>query len=366
MSTATQPHKQRLQTSSLRAILSPQSFALRNPQVFREVDTIKQAVAWLESETTRLLVVHSLDEVDDAFSGCALTIGNFDGFHHAHRKLLSTATDLAKQSGGKVVVLTFEPHPLTIIRPDSAPKRLTLPESKLDFIKSAGVWATVVVKSEKSILGLTPDQFVQDVIIDRFHPKHIIEGPSFGFGKNRAGTPETLRDLATPHGCEVHILDPVQMTLGEAEKVMVSSSLIRNLLNQGRMRDAATCLGRVYSIEAEVVRGDGRGRKIGFPTANLADIDQLVPAEGVYAGRAVLSGKQHPCAISVGTSPTFDGKSSRVEAHLLDFDQDIYGKHLEIYFQSFLRPQQRYGSPEALIDQLQRDIQAARKLSTPL
>jgi len=313
-----------------------------------------------------LLVVQGLDQVDDSFSGCALTIGNFDGVHNAHRKLLDTAAALAPKDGGKVVVLTFEPHPLTIIRPESAPRRLTLPETKLNLLANAGVFATVVVKSEQPMFELTPDEFVRQVIIDRFHPKHLIEGPSFGFGKKRAGTPEILRQLATPHGCEVHIVDPVHLTLGEAERVMVSSSLIRNLLTQGRMRDAANCLGRVYSIAAKVVRGDGRGRKIGFATANLAATDQLVPAEGVYTGRAFVEGTQHACAISVGSSPTFDGIACRVEAHLLDFDQDIYGQHIEVHFQSFLRPQQKYGSPEALIDQLQRDIQAARKLSTPI
>lgn len=328
--------------------------------------TATAVLAGVDTERESLLIVHGLDKVDPSLHGCALTIGNYDGVHRAHRELLDNALDLTEDDGGDVVVLTFEPHPLTVLRPESAPERLTLPESKLSLLACAGVSAVVVLESEPSLFELSPPEFVERIIIGRLRPKHIVEGPSFGFGKNRAGTAETLRRLATPHGCDVHILDPFHLTLGEAETVMVSSSLIRNLLAQGRVGDAATCLGRAYSLQAEVIRGDARGRTIGFPTANLAETGQLVPAEGVYAGRAVISGVQHACAISVGSSPTFDGKTCRVEAHLLDFDADIYGKRLGVHFQRFLRPQQKYGSTDALVDQLHRDVEAARKLSTEL
>jgi len=311
-----------------------------------------------------LLVVHGLDKIARDFSGCALTIGNFDGVHCAHRKLLDTAAALASKNGAQVVVLTFEPHPLAILRPRLAPPRLTLLEAKLELLSRAGVTATVVMKSEPSLLGLSPEAFVKQVIVDRFHPDNIIEGPSFGFGKDRAGTPQVLCQLAKAHGCCVHIADSLHLTLGEAERVMVSSSLIRNLLIRGRVRDAATCLGRAYSVSALIIHGDGRGRQIGFPTANLCETDQLVPAEGVYAGCAVVGERQHPCAISVGSSPTFSGKTSRVEAHLLDFDDDIYGERIDVHFQCFLRPQQKYSSADALIDQLRRDVEAARKIAT--
>jgi riboflavin kinase/FMN adenylyltransferase len=289
-----------------------------------------------------------------------LTVGNFDGVHRAHQQLLAQANLFAARTGGPVVVLTFEPHPLTVVAPQKAPERLSLPDERLRLLAEAGADITVVAKSERGLLGLEAEKFVEDVLIARFHPTHIVEGPSFGFGRGRKGTPELLARVAAGFGCEVHIVEPVRLQIEEAEAVMVSSSLIRDLLRDGRVREAALCLGRPYALMGEVVRGDARGGTLGFPTANLHIADQLIPAEGVYAGHARLYHGSHLAAISIGKTPTFGETDLRVEAFLLDFSGDLYGQRLRIEFERFLRPQRRFESAAALIEQLHKDVEAVR------
>ena len=309
-------------------------------------------------------VIHGLDAFDPGLEHCVLTVGNFDGVHVAHQKLLTQAKLLARQTKGPVAVLTFEPHPLTVVAPEKAPRRLSLPEEKLRCLELAGADLVVVARSEPALLGLEADRFVEDVLIELFHPTHMVVGPSFGFGKGRKGTPQLLARLGPKFGCEVQITEPMLLQLDqEAEPRMVSSSLIRNLLLNGRVREAASCLGRSYAVFGEVVRGDGRGRSIGFPTANIALADQLMPGEGVYGGRAIVGDVARPCAISVGHTPTFGGTEERVEAHLLDFDGDLYGQIMRVEFETFVRQQRKFESAAALSKQLCRDVDAVRAAS---
>jgi riboflavin kinase/FMN adenylyltransferase len=258
------------------------------------------------------------------------------------------------------VVLTFEPHPLTIVAPDRAPMRLTAANEKLDLLVSAGVGVTVVAKSEPVLLQLSAKQFVQDVVLARFRPLHIVEGPTFGFGRGRAGTPQLLADLCRPHGCEVHIVDPVRVSL-EGESVMVSSSLIRRYLDAGAVDKAAVCLGRPFAVSGKIVEGAKRGQTIGFPTINVEPGDVQIPGAGVYAGVAELQYKRWAAAINVGPAPTFGAVEHRIEAHLLDFSSDVYGEMARIEFHKRLRGQQKFASPEALAEQLSRDVSAVRE-----
>ena len=304
-------------------------------------------------------ILEGLQAVDPPFAQSVLTVGNFDGVHLAHQQLLAQAGLFAAVTGGPVVVLTFEPHPLTVVGPLEAPPRLSLPDEKLRRLAEAGAEIVVVAKSEPALLGLEAESFVREVIWERFHPTHIVEGPSFGFGRGRKGTPELLKQVATEFGCEVHILQPVTLRIND-ETMLVSSSLIRRLISEGKVRRAALCLGRPYALIGDVVPGDGRGRNLGFPTANLAAQDQLVPGEGVYAGRAVVGETPYVCAISIGHTPTFGGDKQQVEAHLLDFDGEIYGRRIRIEFERLLRPQITFDSPEALSHQLRQDVQAVR------
>ncbi len=305
-------------------------------------------------------VLHGLEALKTPLARSVLTIGNFDGVHRAHQQLLAQASLLAGDAGGPLVVLTFEPHPLSVVAPQRAPGRLALPDEKLRYLANAGADMVVIAKSEPALLGLEAERFIEEVVVRRFHPTHIVEGPSFGFGRGRKGTPQLLQQLAARFECQVHIVDPVTVRIDENETLLVSSSLIRRLLFEGKVRHAAACLGRPYSLSGDVIAGDRRGRTIGFPTANITAGEQIVPADGVYAGRVVFHGDTYVAAISIGHTPTFHGTGQRIEAHLLDFDGDLYDQAIRIEFEHRLRDQQAFDSPEALVRQLHRDVEAVR------
>jgi len=310
------------------------------------------------AERDPVKIIRGIDNAPP-FEKTVLTVGNFDGVHLAHQQLIAFARSLTNGTG-PVVVLTFEPHPLTVVAPGRAPARLTLPDEKLKLLKAAGTDVTVIARSDPALLGLEAEKFVDDILVARFHPRHIVEGPSFGFGRGRRGNPDLLRALAASHGCEVHIVEPVRVQIGGGEAVMVSSSLIRQLLSSGRVHEAAICLGRPYALLGDVIHGHGRGKPLGFPTANLTTHEQLIPGEGVYAGRARMEGHVRPAAISIGRNPTFGGGELNVEAFVLDWDGDLYGLRLSIEFERFLRPQLRFDSPAALREQIERDVAAVR------
>ncbi|UCE61074.1 MAG: bifunctional riboflavin kinase/FAD synthetase [Phycisphaerales bacterium] len=307
-------------------------------------------------------IIQGIEAVAPPFPQSVLSIGNFDGVHRAHQQLLAQAGLFAANTGGPVVVLTFEPHPLVVVRPEKAPPRLSPAQEKLRYLAEAGADVVVVARSDHALLDLEAEAFIHEVIRERFNPTHIVEGPSFGFGKGRKGNPELLRDVAAGFGCEVHIVDPVTLQVTEGETLLVSSSLIRGLIIQGKVHRAALCLGRPYTLVGTVGEGVRRGRTIGFPTANLEVEDQLIPADGVYAGRSIVRDTLHLSAISIGSAPTFGEGDRQVEAYLLDFDGDLYGEPLRLEFDRLLRPQRTYDSPEALIDQIRRDVQAVRRL----
>lgn len=309
-------------------------------------------------------VIHGLESLSSPLDRSILTIGNFDGVHRAHQQLLAQAGLFSANTGGPVVVLTFEPHPLVIVAPDKAPARLSTLDEKLAHLRDAGADVTVVARSEPNLLGLEAERFVEKVLIEQFHPTHIVEGPSFGFGRDRRGNPELLRHEAAKFGCEVHIVDPVTLQLDEDNLVMVSSSLIRRLIVEGKVRRAGLCLGRPYTLSGTVVEGDRRGRTLGFPTANLDPKDKLVPGDSVYVGRAVTLGRTFAAAISIGVNPTFGGAQRRIEAHLLDFDEEIYGEQLRLEFVRRLRRPKKFTSPEQLVDQLRLDVEVVRAESS--
>lgn len=307
-------------------------------------------------------IIHGLDQLQNPFDRSILTIGNFDGVHLAHQQLLAQAGLFAANSKIPVVVLTFEPHPLTIVAPDKAPERLTPLPEKLRYLEAAGADVVVVAKSGPELFSLEAEQFVHEIVHKNFNPTHIVEGPSFGFGKGRRGTPQLLKQCAAEFGCEVYILESITLQIDEGETLMVSSSLIRKLIREGKVRRAALCLGRSYSICSTVMKGDGRGRTLGFPTANLQSPSQLIPGEGVYAGKVTVDQDQkvYPSAISIGKTPTFDGDELRIEAHLLDFSGDLYDRKIRVEFHHRLREQKKFDSPESLKKQLHLDIESVR------
>jgi len=306
-------------------------------------------------------VYQGVESVEPALERSVATIGNFDGVHLAHQQLIAQAGLLAANAGEPVVVLTFEPHPLGVVTGQKAPPRLSLPSQKLTWLKQAGADVTVVARSEPGLLGLEPERFIREVLVTRLHPTHVVEGPNFGFGRGRRGNTELLRRVGTEAGFEVHEVEPVTLEVDEGESVMVSSSLIRRLLAESKVHRAALCLGRPYTIRGEVVPGVQRGRQLGFPTANIALADQMLPGDGVYTGKVVIADVSHRAAISVGTQQTFDHGARQLEVHVLDFEGNLYGQVIEVEFERPLRSQRKFESAEALAEQLHRDVAEVRR-----
>jgi len=294
---------------------------------------------------------------------CVLSIGNFDGVHRGHVALIGFARAVAP--GSRLCIATFEPHPLTVLRPELAPPRLTPPDMKHALLEAMGVDDLVVLAPEPEILNLSAEQF-WTILRDEVRPRHIIEGNSFTFGKDRGGTIERLQQWSTDSDISVHVVPPLEATLCDMAVVPVSSSIVRWLIEQGRARDAAICLGRPYALRGEVVKGHQRGRTIGVPTANLDIQEQLAPADGVYACRCTLAGQTYPAAVSVGTMPTFAGKNRRqIEAHLIGFDGDLYGLTIDVDLLDWVRDQRKFNGIEALKAGITRDLIAVRERQRP-
>ena len=292
--------------------------------------------------------------------GVVLSVGNFDGLHRGHRRILELANDLRGPAG--VAVVTFEPHPLTVLRPSSAPPRLTPLPLKMEMLDAAHVDHLAILPPTPDVLGLSAEAFWQ-ILRDDVRPSHMIEGESFIFGKNRGGAIARLRAWTADSNVKLLIVDPVTVPLLDLKVAVVSSSLIRWLLVCGRVRDAAICLGEPYPLQGTVIKGFQRGRTIGVPTANLDCGEQLLPAEGVYAGRCKANGVMHAAAVSIGRLPTFGDDRLQIEAHLIGFTGDLYGQTLRIELIDWVREQWKFPSVDALKNQLSADIKWTRTRS---
>ena len=298
-------------------------------------------------------VLSGLESFGDLPNGAALSVGNFDGVHLGHRRIIDAMRGFAPPA---VVVVTFEPHPLSVLRPELLPPRLTPPGLKHELLRNAGVTHLVELRPTPDVLNVSADDFWR-MLRDRARPCHLVEGPDFTYGKGAAGNVETLRAGALDSGVDFRVVEPLQVTLPGLQVVGVSSSLIRWLIVKGRARDAAACLGRPYALRGVVVEGYRRGRTLGFPTANVDVGEQLIPADGVYASVAVVEGREYAAALSVGTAPTFTNARRQVEAHLLDFSGDLYGKTVDVKLVSWVRDQLKFPGVESLVERMRRDVE---------
>ncbi|MHC4448062.1 MAG: riboflavin kinase, partial [Planctomycetota bacterium] len=275
---------------------------------------------------------------------------------------------------GKVVALCLDPHPLSVLRPSATPSRLSTFEQRAEWLAcgdghpgaAAGADEVIALRPSPELLGQTPQEFIASVA-EAHAPAVIVEGPDFRFGRDRAGSPETLCQLETRHGYRTIIIDAVEVALADHHVVRVTSSLIRWLVARGRVRDAALLLGRPHEIVAQVAPGDGRGHDLGVPTVNLGGVDLLLPADGVYSGFAVRpDGQMFPAAISVGHKPTF-GRGPRVcEAHLIGYEgpSEDYGWALRLRFHDWLRDQIAYADVGRLVEQMRRDVEQVEAMCT--
>ena len=292
----------------------------------------------------------------------SVTIGVFDGVHAGHAKIISRLVKIAAEDGLVSTVLTFASHPLLTLRPDDAPKLLTDLPAKAALLEALGVQRTVVLPFDKSLASMTQGEFVRDVLYKGVNARVVLAGEAFRFGRDRQGSVETLRSAGLEYRFKVEVVE--SFSLSDSPEP-VSSSAIRRALACNQVAEAAEMLGRPYSLEGVVVVGDRRGIKIGFPTANIPVAKtQAWPADGVYAGRFTDSdGVRYDCAINVGRRPTFyqNAEHSTLEAHLLDFDGDLYGHRVKVEFEQFLRSEQRFSGIEALAAQLKVDVVNARR-----
>lgn len=291
------------------------------------------------------------------------TIGNFDGVHRGHQAIVAAARAAAGPSG-RVVAVTFEPLPVAVLRPDSVQERLTSSARREALLHAAGCDDVVALDPRQGILGASPEEFIAS--LRRQVPfKAIAEGGDFRFGRARSGDVSTLRQIGERAGFRTLEVPEVHEHLADGTEVAARSTAVRWLLSMGRVQDAQRLLGRPYALEGTVRQGDQRGRLLGFPTANVHAPGMALPADGVYAGEALVDGATLPAAISVGTKPTFGGAGRTCEAHLVGFQSplDRYGWEVELRFTRWIRPQWKFPGPDALVAQLRHDVARAAALA---
>ncbi len=285
-----------------------------------------------------------------------LSIGNFDGVHRGHASLLARLRAQAVAKGVPAVALSFDPHPLLLLRPQAYEPTLTTIEQRAEWLQRTGADHVILLHTTPELLALSAEDFFRKVIRENLHTGGMVEGPNFGFGHNREGSVETLARLCARQGLVLEIVQPLVMDGG-----IVSSSRVRKALLAGDVTSANRWLGRPYALIGLVGVGERRGRQLGFPTANLTQVQTIIPGDGVYAVRAWLDGKPWPGAANVGPNPTFGEQARKLEVHLIGFQGDLYGRELTVEFLARLRDTQRFQSVEQLQEQLQVDTRRAEE-----
>jgi riboflavin kinase/FMN adenylyltransferase len=304
------------------------------------------------------MVFHDLPAGAASFSRTVVTIGNFDGVHLGHRTILGRVCQRAQELEAQSVAVTFDPHPLKVLRPEAALPLLTTPEQKISLMSASGLDAVVVLPFNREFAALPAREFVQRYFLECLKVREVVVGHDYCFGRGREGNIDLLKEMGRNHGFTVQVVWAV-----EVEGAVVSSSLIRAMLRLGKVEKAARLLGRPYGVGGRVVTGKGRGAKLlGIPTANIRPENELLPATGIYAvrvrrGEEILMG-----AANIGTCPTFENGEFSLEVHLLDFNGELYGEELSVEFVARLREERRFPSLEDLAAQIHADIAAAREV----
>lgn len=298
-----------------------------------------------------------VDDLPDRFRHGAVAIGKFDGVHLGHARIVERLLQLAGRLQIPAVVFTLEPLPARILDPEHAPAPLCWIERKAELLGQLGVEAVLAYPTDAALLRLEAREFFDRVLRGELDAQAVVEGPNFFFGRSRGGNVQRLRAFCDRAGIPLEVVDRI-----EADGQIVSSSRIRSLISAGRMEEAGGLLTQPYRLRGTVERGAGRGARLGYPTANLGQIDTLLPGEGVYAGRAWTPQGPFPAAISIGPNPTFGEAALKVEAHLVGHRGPLSAHPLELDFLARLRDIKRFGSPEHLLAQMDRDVLATRQI----
>ena len=302
-------------------------------------------------------IFHDLETAREALSNPVVTIGNFDGVHRGHQTIFEWVVETARGRSVPSVALTFVPHPVRYFKPDADEFRLTTDREKFRLIDAAGLDAIVALTFDGHVASLHPDEFVARILHEGLGAGAVAVGANFRFGKGRAGTTDDLKRLADSHGIEPKIFSEVTV-----DDQAVSSTRIRDALRKGQVDQAEHLLGRPYRLSGTVVRGEQRGRELGYPTANI-ESEHLVPGHGIYATELILDDQAYPAATSIGVRPVFEGSSRTVEAFVLDApsDFDIYDREVHLDFHAYIRDERDFESADALVAQMDRDITDVRQ-----
>ena len=303
-------------------------------------------------------ILRSIPELERLRGPLFLAIGVFDGVHRGHQAVISTSAEHARAANGTPVVVTFDPHPEKVLRPQAAPHLLSATQHKIALIRALGVEHLLIIAFDKQFAATEPEDFVQKLVAHSKPLREICVGHEWSFGRNRRGNLDLLKKLGSKMDFDVVGIPPVKIN-----GAVVSSTAIRQAIEKGDLTKAAEMLGREYTILGTVMRGDNLGKKIGFPTANLSAHSEQFPPNGVYAAEAWIDGGLHRGVINLGIRPTVSaGKSERVlEIHLFDFNRDIYGHDVEVRFLKFLRPEKKFENLDALVQQIRQDVKEARE-----
>ncbi len=305
-----------------------------------------------------MTVICTLDNLPKDIKRPVVTIGNFDGVHWAHQAIFTRVIERARDIDGTSMVITFEPHPIKVMSPEKAKPLLTLMEQKKELVSKQGIDILLLIQFTLEFATIPARYFVKDILVDKIVIKEIVVGHDYAFGHNREGNIDLLKEMGQEFGFKVHQVGPVYVG-----KSLVSSTSIRNLIMEGNVSEARGLLGRNYQIRGKVIRGRNRGGPLlGYPTANLKVVDELIPKEGVYVVTVELKGKIYQGLTNIGYNPTFEDKALSVETHILDLSADIVGEKIKINFLSRLRDQIPFASARELSEQISRDIQEAREL----
>ena len=309
------------------------------------------------SDSQVAITPYSLNDIVEFDRETAVTFGVFDGIHLGHQAVINTLLKHAAHDNLASVLVGFYPHPLAFLAPERCPPLLTPLLKRVEILQQFGVDEIVMLSFDAQIASMSPEAFVERVLLEKCRAKHVVVGYACQFGKNRAGNAERLVELSNGYAFDVSVVPPT-----EINGAPVHSTRIREALAQGDLRQSAQLLGRPYSLIGKVVHGDGRGREIGFPTANIETQNQVYPPNGVYAIRAKLEERWLDGVLNIGMRPTFNGVNIQVEGHFFNFDEIIYGKLVEIFFVKKIRSERKFSNIEFLVQQIQRDIAAATEI----
>jgi riboflavin kinase / FMN adenylyltransferase len=302
-------------------------------------------------------IVRGIKSFTEHLPNPVLTLGNFDGVHLGHQAIFSKVVARAGDIDGTSIAFTFEPHPLKVIAPERSPRLLNTFHGKMKLIAASGIDVVICANFTRAFADQNPEDFAREVLHEKIGVQEVYVGYDYAFGKGREGSIESLKRMGRTYGFEVGVIEAVQVN-----GLVVSSSTIRDMVDEGRVDYAAKLLGRNYSIEGEVVHGARRGQKIGFPTANLSTANELIPAYGVYAVLASVNGRRVKGVASIGVRPTFDSGPVSVEVYLLDFEGDLYGEQMEVSFVKRLRGEKKFADAEALVRQIRKDVNEAEQI----